>query len=87
MPDDDDDDESGAPKWQSVEIDTRPVDIADVPESTTGLEEEPIVKYGLAAALLLAQKKGFYFSFGLSVAHSSHSKLVGELVVISTCMS
>jgi hypothetical protein len=55
--DDDDDEQGGGTGWQSVEIDSRPVDLASVPE-TCVLDEEPVVKHGLAAALLLARKKG-----------------------------
>lgn len=42
--------------WQSVEIDTRPVDIND--EEHAALEEEPIITSGTIGALQLAQKKG-----------------------------
>ncbi len=44
--------------WQSVEIDTRPVEIKD--EEKAVLDDEPILNEGLAAALALAKKKGTY---------------------------
>ena len=49
------DDDAGT-GWQSVEIDTRPVDIKD--EDHAALEEEPTVNAGIAGALKLARNKG-----------------------------
>lgn len=46
--------------WQSVEIDTRPIDIN--PEDKAVLDDEPVVNQGLAAALELAKKKGFIYA-------------------------
>jgi len=45
--------------WQSVQIDSRPVDITDLPEKSV-LDEEPVLNHGLAGALQLATKKGIY---------------------------
>ena len=54
----DDDDEMGAGgTWQSVQIDSRPVDITALPEKSV-LDEEPVLNHGLAGALELATKKG-----------------------------
>ena len=49
-------DDEGGTGWQSVEIDTRPVDIKD--EDHVALEEEPTLDAGVMGALQLAQKKG-----------------------------
>ena len=46
------------PGWKQVEIDTAPVEITI--EDQVVLEEEPMVAEGVAAALLLATKKGRY---------------------------
>ena len=43
--------------WQSVQIDSRPVDITALPEKSV-LDEEPVLNHGLAGALELATKKG-----------------------------
>jgi len=43
--------------WQSVQIDSRPVDITALPEKSV-LDEEPVLNHGLAGALQLATKKG-----------------------------
>ena len=54
----DSDDEMGAGgTWQSVQIDSRPVDITTLPEKSV-LDEEPVLNHGLAGALQLATKKG-----------------------------
>ena len=53
---DPDDDEQGT-GWQSVEIDTRPVDIKT--DDKPVLDDEPIVNQGIGAALKLAGKKGY----------------------------
>lgn len=50
-------DDEMATGWQSVEIDTRPIDIN--PEDKAVLDDEPVVNQGLAAALELAKKKGY----------------------------
>ena len=42
--------------WQTVDIDTRPVDLNE--DQAGALEDEPTIDGGLAAALMLAQKKG-----------------------------
>ena len=42
--------------WQTVDIDTRPVDIDE--KEGGGLEDEPTIDGGLASTLLLAKKKG-----------------------------
>jgi len=55
--DDDDDDMTGGGAWQSVQIDSRPVDITTLPEKSV-LDEEPVLNHGLAGALQLATKKG-----------------------------
>ena len=44
--------------WQTVDIDTRPVDIDD--QEGAGLDDEPTIDGGLASTLLLAKKKGNY---------------------------
>jgi len=45
--------------WQSVQIDSRPVDITALPEKSV-LDEEPVLNHGLAGALQLAGKKGIW---------------------------
>jgi len=56
--DDDEDDDTGAGgTWQSVQIDSRPVDITALPEKSI-LDEEPVLNHGIAGALQLATKKG-----------------------------
>lgn len=76
--DDDDEPGAGVTGWQSVEIDSRPVDLASMPE-TSVLDEEPVVRHGLGAALLLARKKGWAlpitFVYG---AQSSADFSIGE---------
>jgi U4/U6.U5 tri-snRNP-associated protein 1 len=54
---DDDDDEAAPGAWQSVEIDSRPVEIET--EDKPVLDDEPVVNNGIAGALLLASKKGY----------------------------
>ena len=49
-------DDEFATGWQSVEIDTRPIDINS--DDKAVLDDEPVVNQGLAAALQLADKKG-----------------------------
>ncbi len=51
--------DGGATGWQSVEIDTRPVDIND--EETGVLDDEPVIDMGLGNALKLASKKGILY--------------------------
>ena len=55
---DDDDELTAGGAWQSVQIDSRPVDITALPEKSV-LDEEPVLNHGLAGALQLATKKGF----------------------------
>lgn len=55
---DDDDDMGAGGTWQSVQIDSRPVDITTLPEKSV-LDEEPVLNHGLAGALELATKKGY----------------------------
>jgi len=43
--------------WMSVEIDTRPVDIAEDDKGV--LDDEPVLNSGIGAALALANKKGY----------------------------
>lgn len=50
-------DDEFATGWQSVEIDTRPIDINS--DDKAVLDDEPVVNQGLAAALQLADKKGY----------------------------
>jgi len=53
-----DDDEQGAGgAWQSVEIDSRPVEIKA--EDKPALDDEPVLNGGLAGALRLARTKGY----------------------------
>jgi len=54
----DDDDDAVGGTWQSVQIDSRPVDITALPEKSV-LDEEPVLNHGLAGALQLATKKGY----------------------------
>lgn len=67
----DKEDDEFATGWQSVEIDTRPIDINS--DDKAVLDDEPVVNQGLAGALQLADKKGPFFTFCLSgkdfVAH------------------
>jgi len=53
---------AGGGAWQSVQIDSRPVDITSLPEKSV-LDEEPVLNHGLAAALELATKKGILKDF------------------------
>ena len=45
--------------WQSVQIDSKPVEIKG--EEKAVLDDEPVVNAGLAVALKLAEKKGMKF--------------------------
>lgn len=54
---DEDDEMAAGGTWQSVQIDSRPVDITALPEKSV-LDEEPVLNHGLAGALELATKKG-----------------------------
>lgn len=56
---DDEDDVVTGGTWQSVQIDSRPVDITALPEKSV-LDEEPVLNHGLAGALQLATKKGVW---------------------------
>ncbi|XP_029655671.1 U4/U6.U5 tri-snRNP-associated protein 1-like [Octopus sinensis] len=51
------DEEDLSSQWNEVDIDTKPVNI--VKEENAVLDEEPAINMGLAAALQVAQKKGY----------------------------
>jgi len=71
---DEEEDMEGAGAWQSVEIDSRPVDITALPEKPV-LDDEPIVNNGIAGALLLAQRKGYLDSEKLRKAANMNSSI------------